>query len=795
MALSCVEVIVPENDVTPVIVAENQMYAEVPGLGEFFSWAEGDKLQVAANGQTVEFAIMGDYALTGAKFTGQDMTSDKYTISFAVPEGDSRMPVTMVLENVDTYKNVVFSSEWAQEHGGTFKMNNIYVLDIAFPSYIKTVSALELELGPNVKYSLTYDNKDVSALKKNFVVYIAGTEDVELTADQLLKLTVVSGEASWMYVLTGQAQSYLGGCHSILVPATGWEDNFTGKGSKYDPLHITNKQELLGIKDQVTDARMMHFVIDANIDLAGEQWTPICTNQMISIDGGNHTISNLTVAADAANPSFVGVLNGTVKNIKFDKPSVENLTSTAKPTAIVASTAGLDGTAVIENVTITGGSLKVSASTASPAGFIAAKMANATVKNCTVDGTMTHAGYVTELDAAGFIGQLRNSTVEGCTSKIECTVSSHSRVVASFIASIRSKSAVTDCHAEGNLNAVHARYSAGFIGYVAAEVSIRNCSYKGNATRGSDNFGGMFGAIRNATNVVVENCHFVGNITGDSDISDSKQTGKQGGLIGYINTPGIIRNCSAKGHIDITYAHDYVGGLIGQVDTGADGIIIEGCSFDGQVGTSKNRSVIGGIAGHIIAPATVRNCWSTGKIVAVNHSVGGIVGSINSDVSVLNCWSDMALSKVGHGLGGIVGRAENHSDTKQGALNNFNNTISGCIYWGDEISTYRTINPASNHSAGAIVGKAAEKNVYSNNWRKPSLVMEFYPEAYAQYNIPYDNEDTSADKPLTFNYDAAFYMPYHGKAASAGETASDVAKRIGWDQTVWDLSGDMPVLK
>ena len=36
--------------------------------------------------------------------------------------------------------------------------------------------------------------------------------------------------------------------------------------------------------------------------------------------------------------------------------------------------------------------------------------------------------------------------------------------------------------------------------------------------------------------------------------------------------------------------------------------------------------------------------------------------------------------------------------------------------------------------------------------------------------------------------------PYHGKAAGATETLSDVAKRLGWDQTIWNCSGATPTL-
>ena len=36
---------------------------------------------------------------------------------------------------------------------------------------------------------------------------------------------------------------------------------------------------------------------------------------------------------------------------------------------------------------------------------------------------------------------------------------------------------------------------------------------------------------------------------------------------------------------------------------------------------------------------------------------------------------------------------------------------------------------------------------------------------------------------------------FNGKAAAAGKTASQVAKEIGWDETIWDLSGEIPALR
>ena len=68
---------------------------------------------------------------------------------------------------------------------------------------------------------------------------------------------------------------------------------------------------------------------------------------------------------------------------------------------------------------------------------------------------------------------------------------------------------------------------------------------------------------------------------------------------------------------------------------------------------------------------------------------------------------------------------------------------------------------------------------------------------------PVDQPNASADSPLEVgtnkdgncSYKYANAFPYHGKKANDSETLSQVAERIGWDKSVWDLSGDLPKLK
>ena len=60
--------------------------------------------------------------------------------------------------------------------------------------------------------------------------------------------------------------------------------------------------------------------------------------------------------------------------------------------------------------------------------------------------------------------------------------------------------------------------------------------------------------------------------------------------------------------------------------------------------------------------------------------------------------------------------------------------------------------------------------------------------------VPFDQEDSDPDHPMVGGA-GTYAFAYHGKAAAAGKTVSQVAKDLGWSETVWDLSGEFPKLK
>ena len=55
------------------------------------------------------------------------------------------------------------------------------------------------------------------------------------------------------------------------------------------------------------------------------------------------------------------------------------------------------------------------------------------------------------------------------------------------------------------------------------------------------------------------------------------------------------------------------------------------------------------------------------------------------------------------------------------------------------------------------------------------------------------NIENGALSPDSANHQ--YNYPWHGTAAAAGKTASAVAKDLGWDEAIWDLSGAEPKLK
>ena len=303
-----------------------------------------------------------------------------------------------------------------------------------------------------------------------------------------------------------------------------------------------------------------------------------------------------------------------------------------------------------------------------------------------------------------------------------------------------------------------------------------------NFTGTTSLFGAVVGKMHDLT---VENA----NIT-----NASGAVGILGAYGGSEDDPVEVNHVYVSGKITNTVAHG-TGGLFGIVI----GATIDACSADVTIVSTKYDS--GGIYGYDNSQAPKRtivsNCWTAGDISG-NRMVGGIAGNAAnnaaySEVVIRNCYST-ARVHANFKYGGIVGDAAQGQKTGEGL--DIKNHIEKCIAWNEAI--YSDVTDESVHySAGAIVGFTSVKNYLQDCMRKADLVFSDCPGN--SFNVLYDQENATPDSPLkeavqttgSTNYN----FPYHGKAAASGATASQVAKDLGWDESIWDLSGTLPFFK
>ena len=267
-------------------------------------------------------------------------------------------------------------------------------------------------------------------------------------------------------------------------------------------------------------------------------------------------------------------------------------------------------------------------------------------------------------------------------------------------------------------------------------------------------------------------------------------TGILAGYIGYdgkiarvwnVHVQGTLNYSSALGRAD---GNGPVAGLGGRIDSA----FIDSCSADCIITSTK--AYAGGLFGFDWGQAsTVRNCWTSGSITGAQR-IGGICGGlIKQGTAIINCFSTMSVNG-SFALGGIAGHC-NMDSASNPDTNTPGYVIKNCISWNEAIHcSTQTAGDKSHYSSGAIAGFIATHNYLSGCLRRSDLDFYEYSDLFGLY----DQEDASPSVPLVTRTvsGASYNYPYHGKAFSG--TLSQAARSLGWSESVWDLSGPVPVL-
>ena len=320
---------------------------------------------------------------------------------------------------------------------------------------------------------------------------------------------------------------------------------------------------------------------------------------------------------------------------------------------------------------------------------------------------------------------------------------------------------ISGCHYEGNIEATGG-YVGGLVGGASGKVEIKDSYSSGVVASKSKYVGGLIGASQN-DNVLIEGCYSSSAVSSPSE--------QVGGLVGTTTNKISISGSYSKGEVS---GANYTAGLIGIVKKEST---IQRCWSSAEVTSTGQR--VGGMVGETQAQLTIADCFSTGNITATGQQVAGILGYASQKVIVERCYSTGDITSNTAGTGGIVG-------TLAGA----SSEVSDCIAWNENIICNRTAN--NKWAPGAVVGAANTTVTLADCYRRPD--MNFYDKAGAMTLSDQDNV-TNAVPPTPAYLDNATQAAYHGKAAAADATVSSVAKALGWDESVWNLSGDLPKLK
>lgn len=601
-----------------------------------------------------------------------------------------------------------------------------------------------------------------------------------------------------------------------------------------------------------------HFEMGDDIDMTGIHWTPLVTGNQtkpLSFDGKNHTISNLTVDTAVNFPSFAGVLSGTLKNVTFDKANIKNMKTSGQQTAVVCAWAGRnkDGIgATLSYVNVTASSVDGGAYQ-SRSGLMVGQANGLSADHCSAQGSVIMDGLNgNDMGCAGFVGYIQGdtplaNTITDCSSNATVKIG-NGRANGGFVGYVYSPASFIRCSSAGSVTANGGGRQGGFIGFLRAKSSFENCSSSCNvsstATTGAH--AGFVGEVNandctftgcSATGTIVSGGYGVGGFAGmasnkstytncyweGTSVSAGKRddTANQawgladGGLIGLVKSPVTVVSCHAKGTVKSSVTGYFIGGLIGNIQAGGKGSSISKCYFSGTVmsnggnGACYLGGLIGGFGPHNLNSGSpdsynikVSDCCTTGKIYDANYGVGGICGLIRKGVSFECCYSTMDVEGQ-HGLGGILGRADDNVTAKGSA--SYGISISKCIAWNGKINSTKhaanvnTINVGSNYSAGVVVGRGNAYDNFSDCYRKPDFQSKFTCNGEnisgVNYNTLFDQENSASGSALAFNgLNANYFQPYHGKAAGASETLSDVAVRLGWSDSVWSFEHDEPEL-
>lgn len=820
------------------------------GGGLHLAWEDGDCLRVLSGSASERFDIKEGYTDHQATFTGAGVEGTSFDVmypgtfasieeaeasdfGYQVQDGNgstAHLRYAALLSGVDDYKNITFSKDWAEAHGGSFKNAGAIRLVLTLPAGVTSVDMASIDLAGR-KLSLQLDNIDVSASDQVLTAYLMTPwNDIVLQAGSEVEVTVTDPEKNVYGItipfdtektlLAGQVSNFTISHNIEEYPFAG------GDGTQANPWLIANARQLENMMNLYKNADMpadkdsfkYWFKMINDVDASGIAWTPLNLKaansigyfQAIDFDGDGHTISGLTASGSYA--SFAGVLYGSIRNVTFDGATI---TSTSKCGVV----AGFLGTTYSANSVLY---------------VIPASCENVTVKGSTVNGGSTYAG--------GFAGHVKTSGAISNCHVVNTTVSGTGALggFAGFadISGYDVPAIFTDCSVEGStLNQnnssteLKAVYTGGFIGGTGQAYSFRDCYVSGTTVKANSGLTSDVGGFVGYTSYVGSNFQ---NCEVRSDVTINGNGNNIGGFVGLANVSDSFKACSVAGNV-INASHmtggfagyaagsssfldsHVTGNVTGKRFTGGFVGVAENASFtncyyaEGTVtsGANDNNSRCGTFVGVALTNVNLQGCYVSEATMSAASAarVGGFVGQLgnnsvgNNGVSARQCYVEYT-DVIGKGnTGGFSGvQYDNTSychvlngSVKAGGGNS--GGFTAYLQNGNLTNCYSTAALTGTSVVGGMIGAAYETNVsfcYSAGQVSGSSGVGAFVGKCNKASSTFSNCIGWGSQPFAGDntVGATLTTCYAGTEGSVSAQAQTQA----WPTSVWNLNNPLPLL-
>ncbi len=570
------------------------------------------------------------------------------------------------IEGADTFHEIVFSDEWAAQHGATFHHTGAMKVYLKVPVGTETVKSLTISGFP----TLNFENTEVGADQLLTAYLMTPATEVNVSAGEELTLSlVVNNDKTYSKRFTPGAVSFKPGKMNLVKLNDGnWD---VPQGERYNPYELRTVDDLKAMKSHLVAQDTVFFKLMNDIDLAGDDsFTGVNSSnyEFIHLDGQGFSIKNFHTGT----AGFFNVFQGVLENIKFTDVALSNGTR-----GILGLYAGLSNNktpAYVRNVTVTGSATGITAANA--AGMFSTATGGCHFTDCSVDVTLsTSAGY-----CGGLVAQIANGAQDvifrNCTAKVNITSTSGDGRVggivgasayrnASTAAASRIQMLIDNCSATGSITAA-GNFVGGIIGYGTDVLAIGDCSVDMSITNTKSYTGGILGTFA----YISPNTEPVTTIFGKFTVKGTLKGTSVSGFAGYVG------NCAANlafKDSEIAASIEGTVGVGGFAGFGVTGWSFENCKVTGPITATGSRQ--GGFVPTISGKAIFRDCVMVGDVDGTSNGTGGFVGMADG-AEFTRCSFNGNVTTTGTYAGGLVGNSQGVASTY------YQNQVKGSVTAG-----------------------------------------------------------------------------------------------------------------